>query len=80
MPRARIDQQPPRQPAASNAQPPDQHARKEQAGEQGGSQQVGGGQVAGQPEHDGSQCTRTGRASEVTTTQQSRQWEKKSLP
>ena len=80
MPRARIDQQPPRQPAASNAQPPDQHARKEQAGEQGGSQQVGGGQVAGQPDPNCSQGSRQGRDSEVTPTKQSRQWETKRLP
>ena len=80
MPRARIDQQPPRQPAASNAQPPDQHARKGQAGEQEAGEQQGGGQVAGQPEHDGSQGSRQGRDSEVTPTKQSRQWETKRLP
>ena len=80
MPRARIDQQPPRQPAASNAQTPDQHARKDQSPEQAGDQQEGGGHVAGQPEHNGEQGSRQGRDSDRTPTKQSRQWETKRLP
>ena len=80
MPRARIDQQPPRQPAASNAQPPDQHARKEQAGKQEAGEQVGGGQVAGQPDPSCGQGSRQERDSDRTPTKQSRQWETKRLP
>ena len=89
MPRARIDQQPPRQPAASNQSQQSLRTREEQAGKQqaseqaggqGGSQQVGGGQVAGQPDPSCSQGSRQGRDSEVTPTKQSRQWETKRLP
>ena len=80
MPRARIDQQPHRQPAASNAQTPDQHARKDQSPEQAGDQQQGGGQVAGQPTALDSQGSRQGRDSDSVPTKLSRQWETKRLP
>ena len=80
MPRARIDQQPPRQPAASNQPHQSLRTREEQAGEQEPGMQQGGGQDAGQPGPSCGQGSRQGRDSEVTPTKQSRQWETKRLP